>query len=150
MTIDWSHFTPWASLFGGMLIGLAAALLIMLNGRIAGISGIVGGLIGDLIVPDKHAERLVYALFLIGLLLAAPLWRLFQPWPLPATDTPVAYLVIGGLLVGLGTRFGGGCTSGHGVCGLSRGSLRSLAAMACFMGSGFATVFVMRHVWGHA
>jgi uncharacterized membrane protein YedE/YeeE len=150
MTIDWSHFTPWTSLFGGMLIGLAAALLIIFNGRIAGISGIVGGLIGDLIARDKHAERLVDALFVLGLLLAPLLWRLFQPWPLPAADAPLAYLVIGGLLVGLGTRFGGGCTSGHGVCGLSRGSLRSLAATACFMGTGFATVFVMRHVWGHA
>ena len=147
MTIDWGHFTPWASLCGGMLIGLAAALLVTLNGRIAGISGIVGGLIGDLIVPNKHAERLMFALFLAGLLLAAPLWRVFLPWPLPASDTRTAYLVIGGLLVGLGTRYGGGCTSGLGVCGLSRGSIRSLAATASFMSAGFATVFIMRHVW---
>ena len=150
MTIDWGHFTPWASLFGGMLIGVAAAIFVIFNGRIAGISGIVGGLIGDLIVPNKRAERLVSALFFAGLLLAAPLWRLFQPWPAAASDTRTAYLIIGGFLVGLGTRYGAGCTSGHGVCGLSRGSIRSLVATASFMGAGFATVFIMRHVWGAA
>lgn len=150
LTIDWGHFTPWASLFGGMLIGAAAAALLVLNGRIAGISGIVGGLIGDYVAPSKMAERMWRALFLAGLLLAGPLWRIFGDWTLPVADTATTTLILAGLLVGLGTRYGSGCTSGHGVCGLARGSVRSLAATATFMGAGFATVYLMRHVWGTA
>ena len=111
MSIDWTHFTPWASLFGGALIGLAAAMLVLLSGRIAGISGILGGLIalrrGDIA------------------------WRL---------------AFVAGLLVGLGTRYGAGCTSGHGVCGLSRLSPRSLVATGAFIAAGIATVFVTRHL----
>ncbi|MDB5959723.1 MAG: YeeE/YedE, partial [Massilia sp.] len=121
--IDWVHFTPWASLAGGVLIGLAAALLLLFNGRIAGISGILGGLLewprGDL------AWRIAFLLGLIG----APLvYSLLAPLPAAQVDAGTATLVVAGLLVGIGTRYGGGCTSGHGVCGLSRRSPRSLMA----------------------
>jgi len=141
MTIDWSHFTPWSSLGGGMLIGAAAAMLVLLSGRIAGISGIVGGLIalrrGDI------AWRLA---FVIGLL-AAPTAMLLMGKPLaPRIDAGLGLLLVAGLLVGLGTRYGSGCTSGHGVCGLSRLSPRSLVATGAFMAAGIATVFVTRHV----
>jgi len=141
MTIDWSHFTPWTALAGGALIGLAAALLVLLNGRIAGISGVLGGLLrparGDI------AWRVAFVLGLV----AAPLaYGLFQPLPAPQIDADTAALVVAGLLVGVGTRYGAGCTSGHGVCGLSRLSPRSLVATGCFMGAGFATMFVLRHL----
>ncbi|MDB5960371.1 MAG: YeeE/YedE, partial [Massilia sp.] len=123
MMIDWVHFTPWASLAGGVLIGLAAALFLLFNGRIAGISGILGGLLewprGDV------AWRLAFLLGLIG----APLvYSLLAPLPAAHVDDGTATLVVAGLLVGIGTRYGGGCTSGHGVCGLSRRSPRSLMA----------------------
>ncbi len=143
MSIDWNVFTPWHALAGGMLIGLAAALLLLLNGRIAGISGIVGGLLkparGDI------AWRVAFVAGLIG----APLvYALFAALPAMQVDASYGTLVAAGLLVGVGTRYGSGCTSGHGVCGLSRLSLRSLAATAAFMGAGFATVFLVRHVLG--
>jgi uncharacterized membrane protein YedE/YeeE len=142
MTIDWTHFTPWASLAGGLLIGLAAALLVLFNGRIAGISGILGGLLrpgrGDI------AWRVA---FLLGLVLAPLAWALVHPLPAVETDAGTGTLVAAGLLVGLGTRYGAGCTSGHGVCGLSRLSPRSLAATLSFMAAGFATVFAVRHLF---
>ncbi len=149
MTIDWTHFTPWRSLAGGALIGLAAVLFMAFNGRIAGISGVMGGLLGR----SAAGDRLWRGLFIAGLLLAVPLWRLAGALP-PATiavGTPA--LIVAGLLVGLGTRYAAGCTSGHGVCGLSRGSPRSLAATAAFMAAGFLTVYALRHVlaipgWG--
>ena len=142
MTIDWLHFTPWNSLAGGMLIGLAAALLILINGRIAGISGIVGNMLSK----SAAGERSWRLLFLAGLLAAPWLWRVALPMPAVQVDTGMALLVAAGLLVGFGTRLGSGCTSGHGVCGVSRGSLRSLVATLLFMGAGFATVFLLRHV----
>jgi uncharacterized protein len=140
MTIDWNAFTPWPSLAGGVLIGSAAALLLLRTGRVAGISGIAG----TLLRPERGdvAWRLA---FLAGLL-AAP-WLYAQVMALPAVriDAGTGTLVVAGLLVGYGTRLGSGCTSGHGVCGLSRLSLRSLAATLAFMGAGLATVYLVRH-----
>ena len=141
MSIDWNHFTPWSALAGGALIGLAAALFLLLNGRIAGISGVLGGLFKP--VSGDIAWRVAFVLGLVG----APLvYSLFAVLPTPQIDAGNAALVTAGLLVGVGTRYGSGCTSGHGVCGLSRLSPRSLVATACFMGAGFATVFVIRHL----
>jgi uncharacterized membrane protein YedE/YeeE len=141
MNIDWTHFTPLASMVGGLLIGLGAAVLLLANGRIAGISGIAGGLLrparGDI------GWRLA---FILGLL-AAPLgWLALQSMPPAQIDHTPALLAGAGLLVGLGTRFGSGCTSGHGVCGIARLSPRSLVATGCFMAAGFITVFVTRHI----
>jgi uncharacterized protein len=139
--IDWAHFTPWASSAGGMLIGVAAAMLLLLNGRIAGISGIVGGLLqpaaGDL------AWRLM---FVLGLVSAPVLYGLIASPPPVRIDASGTTLVIAGLLVGAGTRYGSGCTSGHGVCGLSQLSPRSLVATLAFMATGFMTVLVVRHL----
>jgi uncharacterized protein len=143
MSIDWNAFTPWASLAGGVLIGIAVAMLVLLNGRVAGISGIVGGLLRP--VRGDTAWRVA---FVLGLLSAPLAYALFAPWPAPRIDASFALLVLAGLLVGIGTRYGGGCTSGHGVCGVSRLSPRSLVATLAFMAAGFATVFVARHVLG--
>lgn len=143
MTVDWNVFTPWPALAGGVLIGIAAAMLLLVGGRIAGISGIVGGLLKP--VRGDVGWRLAF----IGGLLAAPLaYSLFTALPRPQIDASYGALLLAGLLVGVGTRFGGGCTSGHGVCGISRLSLRSLLATLAFMGAGFATVFVLRHAIG--
>ncbi|HZF84513.1 MAG TPA: YeeE/YedE family protein [Burkholderiaceae bacterium] len=141
MTIDWLHFTPWRSLAGGALIGLAAAILVVANGRIAGISGILGGLLRP--ARNDWGWRLA---FVAGLLAAPTVYALVAPLPVPRIEAGTAVLVIAGLLVGFGTRLGSGCTSGHGVCGLARMSPRSLAATLCFMAAGFATVFLVRHV----
>ena len=141
MTIDWSHFTPWASLAGGALIGLAAAMLVLFNGRVAGISGILGGLL----VP-RRGEIGWRLAFVAGLLLAPVAMLLFGGTPAPRIDAGFGLLVTAGLLVGVGTSYGSGCTSGHGVCGLSRLSPRSLAATAAFMGAGIVTVFIARHL----
>lgn len=141
MTIDWNHFTPWMSLAGGIVLGLAAALFVLLNGRVLGISGILGGLV------KPQAGDGGWRIAFIGGLLAAPLlWRLFAPLPVPRVDASVPVLIIAGLLVGWGTRYGSGCTSGHGVCGLARMSPRSLAATLAFMAAGFVTVYVARHL----
>jgi uncharacterized membrane protein YedE/YeeE len=142
MTIDWSHFTPWASLAGGLLIGLSAALLVAFNGRIAGISGILGGLLR--LPKGDVAWRLA---FLLGLVAAPLAYSLFAALPAVTVEAGTPTLIVAGLLVGIGTRYGSGCTSGHGVCGLSRLSPRSLAATAAFMLAGFATVFVVRHLF---
>lgn len=143
MSIDWQHFTPWTALGGGALIGLAAALFVLLNGRIAGISGVLGGLLmpraGDV------AWRLA---FVAGLLLAPIAYGLIAPLPAMTIAASYPTLAAAGLLVGVGTRYGAGCTSGHGVCGLSRLSPRSLLATLSFMAAGFATVFVTRHLLG--
>jgi uncharacterized membrane protein YedE/YeeE len=140
MTLDWTHFTPWASLAGGVLIGLAAAMLVLLNGRIAGISGIVGGLL-----HPRRAEIGWRLAFVLGLF-AAPLFMLpLAQAAAPRIDAGIGTLVVAGLLVGLGTSYGSGCTSGHGVCGLSRLSPRSLVATVAFMAAGMLTVFVVRH-----
>jgi len=142
MNIDWIHFTPWSSLAGGLTIGAAAAAFVLLNGRIAGISGILGGLLrpsrGDI------GWRVAFLLGLVGAPLA---YALFASLPEVTVDAGTPTLVAAGLLVGLGTRYGAGCTSGHGVCGLSRLSPRSLAATIAFMLAGFATVFAMRHLF---
>lgn len=141
MTIDWTNFTPWASLAGGLLIGLSAVLLVAFNGRIAGISGILGGMLS--LPKGDIAWRLA---FLLGLVAAPLVLGLAVPLPAVQVDAGTGTLVVAGLLVGLGTRYGAGCTSGHGVCGLSRRSPRSLAATAAFMLAGFATVYVVRHL----
>ena len=141
MSIDWSHFTPWASLAGGVLIGLAAAILVLLNGRVAGISGIVGGLLAP-----RRGEIAWRLAFVLGLLAAPVLWMVFAGLPVPRIEAGFGTLVVAGLLVGLGTSYGSGCTSGHGVCGLSRLSPRSLAATLAFMAAGMATVFAARHI----
>lgn len=141
MDIDWAHFTPWASLAGGALIGLAAALLVLFNGRIAGISGILGGLL-----PWPKGDTTWRLAFLAGLAGAPLVYVLLQPLPEVQSDAGTAVLVAAGLLVGVGTRYGSGCTSGHGVCGISRLSPRSLAATAAFMAAGFVTVYVVRHL----
>ena len=141
MTIDWIHFTPGMSLLGGVLIGISSALFILANGRIAGISGILGGLLSR--KPGDIVWRIA---FLLGLV-AAPAAIVALTGPLTATiEANTEVLVIAGLLVGIGTRYGAGCTSGHGVCGLSRLSPRSLVATLAFMGAGMAIVFVMRHL----
>jgi len=142
MTIDWAHFTPWASLAGGILIGLSAAILILVNGRILGVSGIVGGLL-----RRQSADRGWRALFILGMLAAPLLYALFVGSGETRIDAGWGTLVLAGLLVGVGTRYGSGCTSGHGVCGLSRLSPRSLVATATFMAAGFVTVFLVRHLF---
>ncbi len=145
MTIDWNAFTPWASLAGGALIGLAAALFLLLNGRIAGISGIVGGLLAP-----SRGDIAWRAAFVIGMVAAPAAWLLFTGLPAAQIDAGYPALTIAGLLVGVGTRYGSGCTSGHGVCGLSRLSLRSFTATLSFMAAGFLTVFIIRHLAGGA
>ena len=142
MTIDWIQFTPWTSLAGGMLIGLAAALLILFNGRIAGISGILGGLL-----PPARGDIAWRALFLLGLVLAPVVWGAVRPLPVLHIEASHGMLVAAGLLVGLGTRYGSGCTSGHGVCGMARLSARSVVATCTFVAAGFATVYLLRHVF---
>ncbi len=141
MTLNWTAFTPWSSLAGGLLIGLAAALFIVLNGRIAGISGVLGGLLRP--APGDLAWRIA---FVAGMLMAPLAYALWSPLPLTQNVAGYPMLIAAGLLVGIGTRYGSGCTSGHGVCGLARGSPRSLLATACFMASGFVVVFLVRHL----
>ena len=141
MTIDWNAFTPWASLAGGVVIGLAAAMFVLLNGRIAGISGVVGGLLNPL--RGDVAWRVA---FILGLAGAPALFALFGDLPTLSIDAGWSALLLAGLLVGIGTRYASGCTSGHGVCGLSRLSPRSFVATLAFMTAGIATVFVVRHL----
>ena len=145
MTIDWIHFTPWLSLGGGILLGLASAAFILVNGRILGISGIVGGLL----VPRLGDVGWRIA-FLLGMAASPFVASLLLPVDyLEAPRIEAGYLAIAvaGLLVGFGTRYGSGCTSGHGVCGLSRLSPRSLVSTLTFMGLGFLVVYVMRHAF---
>jgi uncharacterized membrane protein YedE/YeeE len=141
MFIDWNAFTPWHALMGGALVGAAAASFVLLNGRIAGISGVLGGLLRP--VKGDVAWR---AAFVIGLIVAPLIYLLFGSPPKPRIDADFGALVLAGLLVGVGTRYGAGCTSGHGVCGLSRLSPRSLVATVAFMAAGFVTVFAIRHL----
>lgn len=143
MTIDWNHFTPWTSLAGGIVLGLAAALFILINGRVLGISGILGGMVFPR--PGDSTWRLS---FLLGMLAAPLTLGLLAPELMvaPRIEASHVTVVIAGLLVGLGTRYGSGCTSGHGVCGLSSLSPRSLVATLAFMCAGFATVYVARHL----
>ena len=141
VSIDWNAFTPWPALAGGALIGVAAGMFALLNGRIAGISGVVGGLL-----RPARGDIAWRAAFVIGLVAAPVVYALFAAGPALQIDASYAMLVIAGLLVGIGTRYGAGCTSGHGVCGISRLSPRSLVATAVFMAAGFATVLVLRHL----
>ncbi len=142
MTLDLASFTPWSALLGGALIGTAAAMLLWFNGRIAGISGIVGALL------RPRAGDIAWRVAFVAGLVAAPLvYALFAAVPLPRIEAGTTALIAAGLLVGIGTRYGAGCTSGHGVCGLSRLSPRSAVATAAFMAAGFAAVFVLRHVF---
>jgi uncharacterized membrane protein YedE/YeeE len=143
MSIAWNAFTPASALIGGAIIGVAVALFVVLNGRIAGVSGILGGL------ARPQAGDISWRVAFVAGLIAAPLaWGLLAALPEIRVDTSVPVLVAAGLLVGVGTRYGGGCTSGHGVCGVSRASPRSVAATLAFMAAGFATVYVVRHLIG--
>jgi uncharacterized protein len=141
MMIDTANFTPGLSLLGGILAGAASALFILNNGRIAGISGILGGLLN----PRKDDVMWRIA-FLLGLIAAPTITFMFMPAPVVTIEAETATLITAGLLVGVGTRYGSGCTSGHGICGLSRLSPRSLVATLAFMATGMAVVFVMRHL----
>ncbi len=143
MSIDWNTFTPWSALAGGLLIGLATTMFVLLNGRIAGISGVIGGLL-----KPTRGDIAWRAAFILGLVGAPLVYMLFAVLPTLQIDAGYGALAVAGLLVGVGTRYGGGCTSGHGVCGLSRLSPRSLVATATFMAAGFLTVFVIRHLFG--
>lgn len=134
-------FTPVSALLGGMLIGLATTLLYATLGRIAGISGIVNTAL------EQRDGRGWRSAFLLGLIIAAGTWLALDD-SVPRTDFPLPWLIVAGLLVGFGTRVGSGCTSGHGICGLARLSIRSVVAVLVFMGAGFATVYVVRHVLG--
>ena len=146
MTIAWNQFTPWSALVGGLLIGLASALYVLGNGRIAGIAGIVASPLRAMLSGASLLPERTRLLFLGGLFGSPWVWRLFAPLPVASVDVGSLGLVAAGLFVGFGVRMGNGCTSGHGVCGLSRFSLRSLANVLAFMGAGFVTVFVLRHV----
>ena len=144
MNIDWTHFTPFVSLTGGIILGLASAIFILVNGRILGISGIVGGLF-----PPKLGDTFWRISFLLGFAAAPTVFHAVVPTEYitaPRIDATDLMVVIAGLLVGIGTRYASGCTSGHGVCGLSRLSPRSLVATASFMCAGFITVYIMRHL----
>lgn len=136
-----TEFTPATALAGGALIGLAATLLLWSLGRIAGISGMLNTAL------EQRGDRSWRVAFLLGLVAAAGLW-FWVSGAVPRTDFPLPWLIVGGLLVGFGTRLGNGCTSGHGICGLARLSPRSLVAVTVFMAAGFATVFMIRHVTG--
>lgn len=143
MMIDWPHVTPWSAISGGVLLGIASALFILANGRILGISGIVGGLL-----PPKLGDAGWRIAFLAGMFAAPWVFLLLAPADFisaPRIQANTTTTIIAGLLVGIGTRYASGCTSGHGVCGLSRLSPRSLVATLSFMGAGFGTVFVVRH-----
>ncbi len=140
-----TEFTPWASLGGGALIGLAATLLMLLHGRVFGATGILGGLFRF----NDPADWAVRAALIVGMA-GGPLVFWLATGVMPVTDLPISNLavVIGGLIVGVGVSYGGGCTSGHGVCGLARGSKRSMVATATFMTTAILTVTILRHVWG--
>jgi len=143
MTIDWTAFTPWTAAAGGAIIGIATAMFVLFNGRIAGISGVLGGLLKPL-----RGDISWRVAFVVGLIGAPLLYALVAELPQPQIDAGYGALAAAGLLVGVGTRYGSGCTSGHGVCGLSRFSTRSLVATSTFMAAGLVTVFVLRHVVG--
>lgn len=143
MIVDWQHFTWLDALLGGLLIGIAAAAFMLLNGRVAGISGILGGLLRW--QAQDRAWRLA---FLLGLILAPLVYASTQQMPDIRIDASYPLLLVAGMLVGFGTRLGGGCTSGHGICGVARGSQRSWVATGMFMGVAVVTVYLMRHGLG--
>lgn len=144
LIINWQNFTPGTSLLGGMLIGLASALLVVFRGKIAGISGILGGLIDTNTSANSH--RLWRALFLFGIVGSSFVYEFFSTLPQSNISASLGTLIVAGLLVGFGTRMGSGCTSGHGICGLSRLSFRSLIATISFMFSGFVICYLFLHV----
>lgn len=137
MVIDWVHFTPWSAALGGVLIGLAVTLLRVFNGRIAGISGILSGVLK----PIKGDTAWKVA-FILGLLISPSLFIYFAYIPEVDIAASMSTLIIAGLLVGFGTRLGGGCTSGHGICGMARFSQRSVVAVIVFMVTAFITVAI--------
>ncbi|OSQ50298.1 YeeE/YedE family protein [Thalassospira alkalitolerans] len=140
------NFTPISALLGGALIGLASGLYLLLNGRIAGISGILGGLMSR---GSAMSERLEKLAFIIGMIVGPIIVIATSPIQAQSVvDASLPVIIVAGLIVGFGTRLGSGCTSGHGICGLSRLSARSLVATLCFMGAGMACTFVVRHVIG--
>ena len=144
MNLDWANFTPWSSLTGGIILGIASALFILINGRILGISGILGGLL-----PPKVGDTTWRIAFLLGMFAAPTVFHAVVPAEYitaPRIEATEWMIVVAGLLVGVGTRYASGCTSGHGVCGLSRLSPRSLVATGSFMSAGFVTVYVVRHL----
>ena len=140
-----TNFTPWSELGGGALIGISASILLLLNGRVAGISGILGGL-----VRPRAGETSWRALFIVGLLLGGVLLYLVHPASFGAAPVSLPLAIVAGVFVGFGTRLGSGCTSGHGVCGLSRLSGRSFAATITFMVTGAMAAFVVQHLAGGA
>lgn len=140
MAIDWLNFTPWAALAGGLVIGVSAGITALVSGRVLGVSGFLSGLL------ETDEEWTSRAALLLGLVLAPIVVGAFVALPAPEVDAGWATVIAGGLLVGFGTRLASGCTSGHGVCGLSRLSLRSAAATGLFMAAAVATVFVVRHL----
>jgi uncharacterized membrane protein YedE/YeeE len=146
MKIDLMHFIPYTAFAGGVLIGLAAAILVLFNGRIAGVSGIIGQLMNG--VTRDNLWRIA---FIAGIIAAPSIWQWGFTWINPIEieiNTSTLWLIIAGLLVGVGTSHGSGCTSGHGICGLSRFSMRSIIATLSFMLSGMATVYIIRHLIG--
>ncbi|CQR23234.1 putative transmembrane protein [Yersinia enterocolitica] len=142
MNIDWANFTPYSALMGGALLGIAVTVLLLWNGRIAGISGILGGLL-----QPKAGDIAWRVVFILGLMASPLVYSLFTEMPSIEIEADLPILVLAGLLVGIGTRYGAGCTSGHGVCGLARFSLRSLVATLSFMFAGFITVWLFRHLF---
>lgn len=140
---DFTHSAYIVSLSGGLLIGIAAAMFVLLNGRIAGISGILGGLL-----QAGRGDKIWRVMFLLGLVTAPFVYRIAFDLPPVTIEAGTIKLIIAGLLVGMGTRYASGCTSGHGVCGISRGSIRSIAATLAFMTAGFVTVYLTRHLLG--
>lgn len=143
MQIDWASFTPWSALGGGILIGIAVALLLLATGRTAGVSGIVAGILKP--NPGDLAWRIA---FVAGMVLTPLVYAIMAALPPLQVSAGYPTLVVGGLLVGLGTRYGSGCTSGHGVCGVARLSPRSIVATLAFMLAGFVTVYFVRHAFG--
>lgn len=146
MSIDGNAFAPWSALTGGLLIGLGTALYLLGTGRVAGIAGILASPLRALTSGRPLAPEVTRLLFIAGLLLAPWLWRSVAPLPSMQVDVGWAAVVAAGLLVGVGVRMGNGCTSGHGVCGLSRFSLRSLANVLAFMATGVLMVTLLRHM----
>ncbi|WP_019211644.1 YeeE/YedE family protein [Yersinia massiliensis] len=142
MNVDWANFTPYSALMGGALLGIAVTVLLLWNGRIAGISGILGGLL-----QPKAGDVAWRVVFILGLMASPLVYSLFTELPPIEIEADLPILVLAGLLVGIGTRYGAGCTSGHGVCGLARFSLRSLVATLSFMFAGFITVWLVRHLF---
>jgi uncharacterized membrane protein YedE/YeeE len=149
MNIDWNQFSPWGALAGSAMLGLASVIFMLVSGRILGISGVLGGLLSGASWRNR-ADWSWRLAFILGLVASPWVYFLVAPanWiKAPTIEASTAIIILAGLLVGFGTRYGSGCTSGHGVCGLSRLSLRSLLATLTFMALGFVTVYLMRHVY---